>query len=462
MSRKMRIFSSLRFKMMFGISILIILIMVGVTGVISDKARETVMAESLDKGRAIAQNLSMIAEEAILTSDDISLFMPFKKSVKESRGIMYAFVSDKEGKIIAHNDVTRVDSIYSTPSEFEEIYSDKEKRIISFGLKEKLTYDISTPVGDVEQLGYVHIGIDGSIIEEVVESMRKSIQMIMFAGLLLGAVGAFIVASMQVRPILMLVSAVRAIGEGKLDQKIEIKRKDEIGDLTDAFNDMAKGLQEREFIRQTFQKFVHKDVANELLSNPDMVKVGGERKKATIIFTDIRGFTPLSESLKPEDLIGLVNGYFKQLLPIIDRNGGVLDKFIGDAMMIVFGAPIEKDDDAMRAVRTGLEMQQKLQEMKKEKEKEGRKTIVMGIGINTGYVVAGNVGSEDRMEYTVLGDVVNVAARIEGQSRTGEVMISEETYNEVRDFIKVSGDVDQVALKGKSKPMNIYTVEKII
>ena len=279
---------------------------------------------------------------------------------------------------------------------------------------------------------------------------------------MLGAVGAFIVASMQVRPILMLVSAVRAIGEGKLDQRIEIKRKDEIGDLTDAFNDMAKGLQEREFIRQTFQKFVHKDVVNELLSNPDMVKVGGERKKATIIFTDIRGFTPLSESLKPEDLIGLVNGYFKELLPIIDRNGGVLDKFIGDAMMIVFGAPIEKDDDAIRAVRTGLEMQQKLNEMKKEKEKEGRKTIVMGIGINTGYVVAGNVGSQDRMEYTVLGDVVNVAARIEGQSRTGEVMISEETYNEVKDFIKVSGEVDQVSLKGKSEPMNIYTVEKII
>lgn len=462
MSRKMRIFSSLRFKMMLGISILIVLIMVGVTGVISDKARETVMAESLDKGRAIAQNLSMIAEEAILTSDDISLFLPFKKSVKESRGIIYAFVSDKDGKIIAHNDVTRVDSIYSDPSEFEELYSDKERRIISFNGGEKLTYDISTPVGDVEQLGFVHIGIDGSIIEDVVESMRKSIQMIMLAGLLIGAVGAFIVASMQVRPILMLVSAVRAIGEGKLDQKIEIKRKDEIGDLTDAFNDMAKGLQEREFIRQTFQKFVHKDVVNELLSNPDMIKVGGERKKASVIFTDIRGFTPLSESMKPEELIGLLNSYFGQLLPIIDENGGVLDKFIGDSMMIVFGTPLEKDDDSLRAVKTGLEMQVKLKELNSQRERDGMPTVIMGIGINTGYVVAGNVGSEDRMEYTVLGDAVNIAARIEGQSRTGEVMISEETYKETKGKIKVSGEVDHVSLKGKSKPMNIYTVEKII
>ena len=462
MSRKMRIFSSLRFKMMVGISILIVLIMVGVTGVISDKARETVMAESLDKGRAIAQNLSMIAEEAMLTSDDISLFLPFKKSVKESRGIIYAFVSDKEGRIIAHNDVTQVDSGYSSPSVFEELYSDKEKRIISFSSEGRLTYDISTPVGDVEQLGFVHIGVDGSIIEDVVESMRKSIQMIMLAGLLIGAVGAFIVASMQVRPILMLVSGVRAIGEGKLEQRIEIKRKDEIGDLTDAFNDMAKGLQEREFIRQTFQKFVHKDVVNELLSNPDMIKVGGERKKATVIFTDIRGFTPLSESMNPEELIGLLNSYFGQLLPIIDENGGVLDKFIGDSMMIVFGTPLEKDDDSLRAVKTGLEMQQKLKELNTQRERDGMAPVIMGIGINTGYVVAGNVGSEDRMEYTVLGDAVNIAARIEGQSRSGEVMISEETYEETKGKIKVSGDVDHVSLKGKSRPMNIYTVEKII
>ena len=462
MNRKMRIFSSLRFKMMLGISILIILIMVGVTGVISDKARETVMTESLDKGRAIAQNLSMIAEEAILTSDDISLFLPFKKTVEDSRGVIYAFVVGKDGKIIAHNDVTRVDSSYSAPAGLEEIYSGKEKRIVSYKSDGKLAYDISTPIGDVEKLGYVHIGIDGSIMDAVVVSMRKSIQMIMFGGLLLGALGAFIVASMQVRPIHMLVSGVRAIGEGKLDQSIEIRRKDEIGDLTDAFNDMAKGLQEREFIRQTFQKFVHKDVVNELLSKPDMIKVGGERKKASVIFTDIRGFTPLSESMKPEELIGLLNNYFGQLLPIIDKNGGVLDKFIGDAMMIVFGTPIEKDDDALRAVKTGLEMQEKLNELNGQRESDGLPPVIMGIGINTGYVVAGNVGSEDRMEYTVLGDAVNIASRIEGHSRMGEVMISEETYKETKDRIKVIGDVDHVSLRGKSEPMSIYTVEKII
>ena len=462
MSRKKMFFNSIKFKMIFAFGSLILLIMAGVAGVISENVRETIVGESLDKGRAIAQNLSMIAEEAILTKDDTSLFMPLAKSVEESRGIIYAFVRENNGNILAHNDVSKVDSRYSDPSGFKEILSDKQKRIISYMSGKKLAYDISTPVGGVEKLGYVHIGIDSSIIDKVLEATRSKIQLMTIIGLIIGAIGAFIISTMQVKPILMLVSGVKAIGEGNLDQKIEIKRKDEIGDLTDAFNDMAKGLQEREFIRQTFQKFVHKDIANELLSNPDMIKVGGERKKVTVIFTDIRGFTPLSESMKPEDLIGLLNSYYGQLLPIIDRNGGVLDKFIGDAMMIVFGTPLQKDDDSLRAVRTGIEIREKLKELNSKREKDGMAPVIMGIGINTGYVVAGNIGSEERMEYTVLGDAVNVAARIEGQSRTGEVMISEETYREVKDKIKVSGEVDHVSLKGKSKPMNIYTVEKII
>ena len=277
-----------------------------------------------------------------------------------------------------------------------------------------------------------------------------------------GAIGAVLLASMQVKPILMLVSGVRAIGEGDLEQRVDVRRHDEIGDLAEAFNEMTKGLQEREFIRQTFQKFVHKDVVNQLLENPDMIKVGGEKKKVTIIFTDIRGFTALSETLSPHDLIGLLNSYFAELLPIIDKNGGVLDKFIGDAMMIVFGTPLAKKDDALRAVKTGLEIQAKVKSLNVARGREGRDHITMGIGINTGNVIAGNVGSEDRMEYTVLGDAVNIAARLEGQSRTGDVIISDATYDEVKDRIVAVKSDEKVSLKGKAEAVNIYTVEKLL
>ena len=462
MEKKRRLFSSIRFKMMVAIAFLIALIMMGVNGVISGQVRKTMLGESLDKGLAIAKNLSVISEEAILTQDDTALFVPLRKSVTESRGITYAFVSDNNGSIIAHNDVKMVDSTYNAPKAIEVLASTKDHKIMSYMAGDMLVYDISALIGGGERLGFVHIGLASSTIDEVVENTSRNILMMTLFGLVAGGLGAFILASFQVKPILMLVEGVRAIGEGNLEQRIDIKRKDEIGDLTTAFNQMAEGLQEREFIRQTFQKFVHKDVADELLKNPDMIKVGGERRKATIIFTDIRGFTAISERLSPEEVIKLLNDYFAVLLPIVDRNGGVLDKFIGDAMMIVFGTPVQKDDDSLRAVRTGVEMKAAVKELNEVRAKEGKETIILGIGINTGNIVAGNVGSEDRMEYTHLGDAVNVAARLEGLSRTGDVIVSEDTYNEVKDKVDAKKGTEKVSLKGKSVAVEIYRINRLL
>jgi class 3 adenylate cyclase len=436
--------------------------MVGVNSVVIKEVRKAILTESLDKGQAIARNLALIAEEAILTMDDTSLFMPLSKTVEESRGVMYAFVTDKTGNIIAHNDVALVDTTRREPESFSEIEAGGGFRIITYDSDEGLIYEIGGAVGGVENLGNIHVGITGAIIDDAVESITKSILTISLLGLIAGAIGAVILASMQVKPILVLARGVRAIGEGDLEQRVDVRRNDEIGDLAEAFNEMTQGLKEREFIRQTFQKFVHKDVVNQLLENPDMIKVGGEKKKATIIFTDIRGFTAISERLEPEEVITLLNDYFAVLLPIIDENDGVLDKFIGDAMMVVFGTPVSKPDDSFRAVKAGLEMKAAVVRLNEKRSQEGKQTIILGIGINTGSVVAGNVGSEDRMEYTVLGDVVNVAARLEGQSRTGDVIISDATYSEVKNRIVSVKSDKKVSLKGKAESVNIYTVEKLL
>lgn len=460
--QKRRIFSSIRFKIIFGIMSLIALTMVGVNTVVTEEVRNAILSESLDKGQSLARNLSLIAEEAILTMDDTSLFIPLAKTVEESRGIMFAYVTDKRGNVIAHNDVAFVDTRYKEPKSFTEVESEGGFRIIKYDSDDGLMYEITGAVGGVERLGHIHVGITGTIIDEAVGKITRRIIILSMLGLIAGAVGAILLASMQVKPILLLARGVRAIGEGDLEQRVDVSRHDEIGDLAEAFNEMTKGLQEREFIRQTFQKFVHKDVVNQLLENPDMIKVGGEKKKVTIIFTDIRGFTTLSEILSPHELIGLLNSYFAKLLPIIDKNGGVLDKFIGDAMMIVFGTPLAKEDDALRAIKTGLEMRDKVIELNIQRERDGRDHITMGVGINTGTVIAGNVGSEDRMEYTVLGDAVNVAARLEGQSRTGDVIISDATYDEVKDKVVAVKSDQKVTLKGKVDAVNIYTVEKLL
>lgn len=433
-----------------------------VIGLINRNVGETILTESIEKGLAIARGIATASEDPLLTNDDLTLFSTIK-GVLDNRGIVYGMVVDRDGVIRAHSDINKSGKGYKPPQSFAyktgkyfdiKTHMDSGDRI----------YDISLPITSVstgDQIGSVHLGLSEKIAREAVDKASRQILYLSAIGLLCGGLGAFFLATVMVKPIRLLVSGVRAIGQGKFRQRIDIKRKDEIGELTSAFNDMAKGLEEREFIRNTFQKFVHKDIANELLKNPGKVKVGGERKKVTVLFTDIRNFTSFSERMSPEEVVAMLNRHFSSMLPIIDRHGGVLDKFIGDAMMVTFGTPFPKDDDALRAVKAGLLIREMRRSLNEKRVSEGKEAIHIGIGINTGLVVAGNIGSEERMEYTVLGDVVNTASRIEGLSKEEDVLVSEDTYNEIKDHITVNQEKEEVYLKGKSRPVGIYKVQGI-
>ncbi len=450
---------SLRFKILVGILFFVTALMGTVIGLINKNVRETILAESIEKGLAVARGIATASEDPLLTNDDLTLFSTLKGG-QSNTGVVYAMVVDMDGKIRAHNDVNMSGKHYSATAGSSVFKTGKDYVINSYMGEAGITYDISTPIfsiGATNEIGRVHLGLSEKAAREAVEKASRYIIYLSAIGLFLGGIGAFLLATMMVKPIKLLVSGVRAIGEGKFHQRINISRKDEIGELTSAFNDMAKGLEEREFIRNTFQKFVHKDIVDDLLKNPDKIKVGGEKKKVTILFADIRGFTPLSESLPPEEVVALLNQHFSNMLPIINKNGGVLDKFMGDAMMVTFGTPLPKDDDVFRAVKTGLMMQHMRRSLNEGRAKEGKGPIYMGVGINTGHVVAGNIGSAERMEYTVLGDVVNIASRIEGLSKD-DVVITEDTYREVMNSIVISQEKEEISLKGKSRPVTIYRV----
>lgn len=454
---------SLKFKLLTGILLFVGLLMGTVIGLINRNVGETILSESLEKGLAIARGIASASEDPLLTNDDLTLFTTMK-GVIDNRGVVYGMVVDKDGRIRAHNDVNLSGKPYMEPSGASVFRTGKDYLIKSYMGESERIYDISIPVfsiGATDEIGGVHLGLSEKTAKETVERAGRYIIYLSAFGLVIGGLGAFILATVMVKPIKLLVSGVRAIGEGRFQQRIDITRRDEIGELTSAFNDMAKGLEEREFIRNTFQKFVHKDIADELLKNPEKVKVGGERKKVTVLFTDIRGFTPLAENMPPEEVVALLNRHFSSMLPIINRNGGVLDKFMGDAMMVTFGTPFPKDDDALRAVKSGIMMRDMRRALNEARGKEGKAPIHMGIGINTGYVVAGNIGSEERMEYTVFGDVVNIAARIEGLSKEEDVVITEDTYKEIMDSVMVSEQREEVSLKGKSRPVTIYRVLNI-
>jgi adenylate cyclase len=179
----------------------------------------------------------------------------------------------------------------------------------------------------------------------------------------------------------------------------------------------------------------------------------------TVLFSDIRGFTTISEGLSPEEVHRLMNEYLTAMTNIVFKNGGTLDKYMGDALMAIYGAPIDQPDHAQKACGTALEMMQDLKELNAQWVKEGKPLLDIGIGINTGMMMVGNMGSEQRFDYTVLGDAVNLGSRLEGANKSylTHILISEFTYDKVKDEF-LCMEIDSVRVKGKTRPVKIYQV----
>jgi len=216
---------------------------------------------------------------------------------------------------------------------------------------------------------------------------------------------------------------------------------------------------ERRKLKETFQRYVSRDVVEEILSHPDQVALKGRRMKITIFFSDIRNFTTLSEKLTPEQIVEMLNEYFTAMTEVALKYKGTIDKFIGDALMCIFGAPIPHADDAERAVRASVEMLERLDQLCKKWCAEGRDTFRIGIGLNTGEAVVGNIGSAHKMEYTVIGDSVNVASRIESLNKqyNATLLISGSVYQETSRIIEAKY-LGSTQVKGKKEPVEIYQV----
>ncbi|MCH9611351.1 MAG: hypothetical protein S4CHLAM81_15260 [Chlamydiales bacterium] len=235
------------------------------------------------------------------------------------------------------------------------------------------------------------------------------------------------------------------------------KRNDEVAKLARSFEEMVKGLQEKEKIRGVLDKVVSKDVATEILKT--QIHLGGEDRHVSVLFSDIRSFTTLTEHLSPHETIDLLNSCMTKITQVIEGEGGVIDKFVGDAVMAIYGAPTKVDDHALRAVSSGLLTLRALSKWNDDRQNRGLERVEMGIGINTGLVVAGNMGAVDRLNYTVLGMNVNVASRLCSIAKPTQLIISEQTLNEprVKDSFYVE-PLPSVMLKGFSEPFRIYHV----
>jgi class 3 adenylate cyclase/tetratricopeptide (TPR) repeat protein len=224
--------------------------------------------------------------------------------------------------------------------------------------------------------------------------------------------------------------------------------------------DENKNIEYLETCITGFKKYLPKRIVEKILTNPYNVRVESERRFVTILFGDVSGFTALSERLDPEDVIKVINKYFSKMCRIVDKYGGDIDKFVGDAVIVVFGAPVAHEDDPERAIRAALEMQKAMATIEPVYAKGEYVKVTMHIGINTGEVVALNMGVDDRMEYTVMGDNVNLTARLEAVATSGEIIIPDRTYKYVKDIFDVDV-LDPVMVKGKKEPIQIYRVKGV-
>ena len=295
------------------------------------------------------------------------------------------------------------------------------------------------------------------------QSTRRAVQAISGATLMIIALSiamAFALGRRITQPIDKLVDASRAIGNGEYTFRFKERRKDELGLLMEAFNEMAEGMLEKSQVKSALSRYVSPGVARQILSNLDNVALSGKRIEGSVLFADISGFTRISEKTSAEDLVSMLNRYFSLITCACALNHGIVDKYMGDGVMLVFGAPEDDEDHAFHAVSCALLMQQLVAHENRQREATGLFPVQFRIGINTGSMLAGNMGSQERMEYTVVGDTVNLASRLCGITNSGQIVISREMY--ARDDITgrvLAGEYQSIRLRGISQPVSTYLVE---
>ncbi len=249
------------------------------------------------------------------------------------------------------------------------------------------------------------------------------------------------------------------VADGDYGAPIPVESRDEIGQLVESFNDMVKGLEERDHIRNSFGRYVDPEFARTLMKHPEAGQLGGSRRKAVMLMSDIRGFTSLSENLDPELIVALLNQYFSHMIEIIQSHHGIIVDFYGDAILVFFD-PLDEplQDTAWRAVRCAFAMQEKMPGVNRELKEQDLPDLAMGIGIHSGQVVVGNIGSRTRTKYGVVGPAVNVTSRIQARAEKRQIIVSESVLEKVKHRVSVI-DSTEVDLKGVDQSMTLYVIE---
>jgi adenylate cyclase len=481
-------------KFSFFVGLLLFTIMIAITIFIYNWMGKALEKEVKERGIAIAKNIANNAADPLIKNDDLPLAILTKEAVQyplriesdydkniiknilyvikdtfitqqqkeeiKNEGIYEAIIVRKNGIIASSNDIKKIGEKYTPPAGIRQLRENEDMLVQDYTNDGKQYFDIAVAIGTVINnnkyiVGEVHLTITRAIILKVVMEAAIKIGIIILIALILGILISILLVNFLVRPIGYLVEGVKSIGEGNYDVEIKLKTNDELGLLTEIFNNTAKSLKEKELIKGAFSKYISSEVMEEIIKDPSKLSLHGKRIKATILFTDIRGFTSMSEKLEPEQVVSIINDYLTIQTDKVIKYRGFLDKFIGDCVMAVYGVPVPKEDDAYRAVMTAIDIRESVKKLNSIRERMKQLTVGIGIGLNTGEVVCGNMGSPQKMDYTVIGDNVNLASRLEANAPANTIYVSESTYNETKDRF-VYKELEPIFVKGKKEPIKIY------
>ena len=430
---------------------------------------------AVSKGEFVIKNISPLFNKAIICilfshnnsvtnkSDFVAVafYVDDLAEILSTGSYNTSFLINKDGEVLIHaveEKMLKAENVsyLQAVQKIKEANVSKSQYLLPDEKGEKWFYAFNKIVGNMSVITCV----SEADVFEAINKTRYRIILISIAVLFFSILIIRFFSKSLTHPIATLVEATKQIGVGNYDFELKPKTKDEIGYLTTNFMEMTAGLSERNRLMNTFTRFTNKFIAEKAAKGE--LKPGGERKDATIFFSDIRSFTALSEKLTPDEVVEFLNEYFARMCECVDKTNGIVDKFIGDAVMAVWGAPESagsQEADAWNAVKAALMMRIALYHLNQKRIASGKNPIKIGCGINTGPIVAGQIGSEGHMNYTVIGDTVNLASRTEALNKpfATDILITENTYKLIKDKIIVE-EMPGVHVKGKTDAIKMYAV----
>jgi adenylate cyclase len=457
----------LAYKLSFFITVLVVGCMLLLGIIIVQQQTAQLRSQISEQGHTLVHLMAKSAKEPLLAGDELALDAT-TSSFANNGSVLGTTIISLNGDTISNAGVLHEENNLLTNKSINAAIQEPETSVTwkwqpLTGLRRQTVVSFIEPVVFQNVVaGYAMVTFSESGLEQ---STRRAVQAISGATLLIIALSigmSFALGRRITQPIDRLVEASRAIGNGEFTFRFKERRKDELGLLMQAFNEMAEGMLEKSQVKSALSRYVSPGVARQILSNLDDVGLSGKRIEGTVLFADITGFTKISEQIKPEELVSMLNRFFTLITCACSVNHGIVDKYMGDGVMLVFGAPEPDNDHAFHAVSCALLIQKLISKENLRRGEQGLEPVNLRIGINAGTMLAGNMGSSDRMEYTVVGDTVNLASRLCGITNSEQLVISREMY--LRDDIwnrVLAGEYQSIRLRGISKPVNTYLVDRL-